>query len=110
MIFAENYIRLWGSDKYIRTEVFNIYFLFVNKLRYFGCVLLSCKQCSTVRIAICSIDAIADGFDRFELFCLFFFVLRLTICQVVNFFLPFHSCLSFFFLVFKLIVGFGIKA
>ena len=35
-------------------------------------------------IAICINDAIADSFDRFDLF----FISRLTICQVINFFLP----------------------
>ena len=71
-------------------------------------------------IAICSIDVIVDDFDRFDLF---FFILRLTICLVVNLFffrrhenlyLLFHSRFSlilFIVLIFKLIlIVFGVKA
>ena len=68
----------------------------------------------------CSIDVTVDDLDRFD--WLFFFILRLTICLVVNFvflhrhenlYLVFHprfSLILFIFLVFKLIVIiFGVK-
>ena len=71
-------------------------------------------------IAICSIDAIVDNFNRFDLFCFF---LRLTVCQDLNFaflhrhensYLLFHSRFSlilFLFLVFQLtMILFGVKA
>ena len=69
-------------------------------------------------IAFCSIDVVVDDSDRFDLF-----LLRLTICQVLNFvflhrhensYLLFHSRFSlvlFLFLVFQLtIILFGVKA
>ena len=111
-----------SSDKYnIHMEVFNIYFVLVNKSRNFDkyiaqtVYILHHSVSIRVYIAICSIDAIADKFD------LFFFILRLTICQAIIFFLEplsrkfnllFHPCLSliFLFLVFKLIVLLGVKA
>ena len=78
-------------------------------------VLHHCKY-----IGISSIDVTVDDLDRFDLL---FFILRLTICPVVNFvflhrhensYLLFYPCFSlilFIFLVFKLIVIlFGVKA
>ena len=41
-------------------------------------------------IAICSIDVMDDDFDRLNLFC-FFFISKLTICQVVLFFFHTHE-------------------
>ena len=74
-------------------------------------------------IAICSIDVIVDDFDRLDLFFLIFFILRLTVCQVVNSvfshrhensYLLFYSRFSislYIVLVFKLITNlFGVKA
>ena len=79
-------------------------------------VLHHCKH-----IAICSIDVIVDDFNRFGLVFFLFFILRLTICQVLNFvflhrhensYLLFHSRFSLIlFLVFQLtIILFGVKA
>ena len=83
------------------------------------------KQCTYCIIVSklqfnCSIDVTVDDLDRFDL--LFFFILRLTICPVVNFvflhrqknsYLQFHprfSLILCILLVFKLIVIlFGVK-
>ena len=111
----------------IVTEVFNFiiyaYYLSTNSgtlvVVYIAQTLYVLHHCKY--IAICSIDAIVDNFDRFDLFffCLF---LRLTICQVLDFvfshrhknsYLLFHSHFSLFlfiFLVFQLtIILFGDK-
>ena len=59
-----------SSDKYnIHMEVFNIYFVLVNKSRnfdkYIAQTVYILHHSVSIYIAICSIDAIADKFDLF---------------------------------------------
>ena len=75
-----------------------------------------CNCANSLRFTICNVDVIAEGFDSFDL-C--FFISKLAICQVINFLVPssrnfvfavsFPFDLNFFFLVYKLIVLFGVK-
>ena len=89
--------------------------VYIAQTVYAYCIIVSTLQFN------CSIDVTVDDLDRFDLF--FFFILRLTVCPVVNFvflhhhensYLLFHprfSLILFIFLVFKLIVIlFGVKA
>ena len=109
------------------TKVFNIniyaYYLSKNAVLWLCTLCKHCTYCiivSTLQFH-CSIDVTVDDLDRFDLF--FCFVLRLTICPVVNFvflhrhensyflFHPRFRLILFIFLVFKLIaIFFGVKA
>ena len=120
IVFTEKYIPMSGSDKYYCHRSIQLQYqriLFVDKSRYSGCV--HCIIVSTLEF--CSIDVTVDDLDKFDL--LFFFILRLTICPVVNFvflhrqetsyllFYPRVSLILLILLVFKLIVILlGVKA
>ena len=111
----------------IATEVFNFninaYYLSTNRGTWMCTLHKQCTNCiivSTLQFTS-SIDVTVDDLDRFE--CFFLFILRLTICPVVNFvflhchknsyvlFHPRFSLFLFIFLVFKLVVIlFGVKA
>ena len=103
-----------GGDKYIVTKVLNfiIYTSYMSTNR--GTLVVYIAETVYVLhlskyIALCSIDAIIDDFDRFDSLFSVFFCLRLTICQVLNFvflhrhensYLLFHSRFSLFLFVF----------
>ena len=67
MVFTEKYIRI--VIDIILTEVFNIYSTICRQIAVLQLCVLR-KQCIRIAsyTAICSINAIADGFNRFDLF------------------------------------------
>ena len=130
LYFQTNSYRCRVVINNIVTEVFNFniyaYSIFSRQIAVLWLCTLrkQCTYCITVSTIQfnCSIDDTVDDLDRFDLF-FFYFILRLTICPVVNFvflhrhenwYLLFHpsfSLILFIFLVFKLIViVFGVKA
>ena len=125
IVFTEKYIPMSGSDNNIVTEVFNFniyaYYLSTNRTTLVVYI-AQCTYCIIVsKLQFnCSSDVTVDDLDRFDL--LLFFILRLTICPVVNFvflhrhknsYLLFHprfSLILYIFLVFKLkVILFGVK-
>ena len=111
-IYRKKYIWMSGNDAYCLSTDCSTLVVCITQAVY----LLHHSKYT----AISSINVIVDDFDRFDLF---FFILRLTICEVVNLFffhrsenpyLLFHSHFSlilFIFLSFKLIIiVFGVKA
>ena len=86
--FFALYLQKYTVINNIVTQVFNfniyVYYLSTNRgtlVVYIAQKVYVFHHCKY--IAICSIDVIADDFDKVDLFFLFF--LRLTICQVLNF-------------------------
>ena len=127
IVFTEKCTPMSCSDHNIVTEVFNfnVYaYILVDKSQYFGSV--HCANSVLIASLLVNCNLIAALMLQLttliDLSCCFFFVLRLTICPVVNFvflhrhknsYLLYHprfSLILCIFLVFMLIVIlFGVK-
>ena len=92
MVFAEKYVRIVITN--ILTEVFSIYYLSTNRSALVACIAQTVYVLHHSKYtAICSIDAVADGFNRFDLF----FDFKINSLPCPKFFFQLHKNLFLLF-------------